>query len=65
MRDVNLLHPDLKPKALKLVELAKAKGINIVVSQTWRTKEEQDALYAQGRTRSGNKERLYFYSLQD
>ncbi|MGI6066302.1 MAG: M15 family metallopeptidase [Bacillota bacterium] len=28
--------------------------MNIVISQTWRTREEQDALYAQGRTRSGN-----------
>jgi len=54
MKDVNLLHPELKPKALRLVELAKAKGIDIVISQTWRTKAEQDALYAQGRTRSGN-----------
>jgi peptidoglycan L-alanyl-D-glutamate endopeptidase CwlK len=54
MRDVKLLHPDLQPKALRLIELAKAKGINIIITQTWRTKEEQDALYAQGRTRSGN-----------
>lgn len=54
MRDINLLHPELKTKAEKLIELAKGKGINIIISQTWRTKEEQDALYAQGRTAPGN-----------
>ena len=55
MRDINLLHPDLIPnKAQKLIELAKQKGINIIMSQTWRTKQEQDDLYAQGRTRPGN-----------
>jgi peptidoglycan L-alanyl-D-glutamate endopeptidase CwlK len=54
MKDVNLLHPLLKSKALKLLELAKDKGIKIEISQTWRTKEEQDALYAQGRTRTGS-----------
>ena len=54
MRDVNLLHPLLKSKTLQLVELAQGKGIKIEISQTWRTKEEQDALYAQGRTRAGS-----------
>jgi len=54
MRDINLLHPELRPKALKLIELAKSKGIDIVISQTWRTKAEQDALYAQGRTAPGS-----------
>lgn len=54
MRDIDLLHPDLRHKALKLVELAKTKGIEIIISQTWRTKAEQDALYAQGRTRAGS-----------
>ena len=54
MRDINLLHPELIPKAEKLIEIAKGKGINIIISQTWRTKAEQDALYAQGRTAPGN-----------
>ena len=54
MRDINLLHPDLIRKATKLIELAKAKGIDIIISQTFRSKEEQDALYAQGRTAPGN-----------
>jgi hypothetical protein len=54
MRDINMLHPELRPKAEKLIEIAKGKGINIIISQTWRTKAEQDALYAQGRTAPGN-----------
>jgi hypothetical protein len=54
MRDINLLHPDLQPKAQKLIDLAKAKGIDIIISQTLRTKEEQNDLYAQGRTKPGN-----------
>ncbi len=53
MRDINLLHPDLQPKVKKLIELCKAKGIEIIISQTWRTQAEQDALYAQGRTKAG------------
>jgi peptidoglycan L-alanyl-D-glutamate endopeptidase CwlK len=54
MADIKLLHPDLQPKAQKLIELAKAKGIDIVISQTLRTEDEQQALYAQGRTKPGN-----------
>jgi peptidoglycan L-alanyl-D-glutamate endopeptidase CwlK len=54
MRDINLLHPDLIPKAQKLIELARQKGIDIIISQTLRTKEEQNDLYAQGRTKPGN-----------
>jgi peptidoglycan L-alanyl-D-glutamate endopeptidase CwlK len=54
VRDINLLHPELKVKAEKLIEIAKGRGINIIITQTWRTKEEQDALYAQGRTTPGN-----------
>lgn len=54
MRDIELLHPDLKAIALKFIEIAKGKGINVIISQTWRTKAEQDALYAQGRTTPGS-----------
>jgi len=36
------------------MDLATAKGMKIVISQTLRTKAEQDALYAQGRTKTGN-----------
>lgn len=54
MKDINLLHPDLKPLALKLVSQCKANGIDIIITQTLRTKTEQDGLYAQGRTAPGN-----------
>jgi peptidoglycan L-alanyl-D-glutamate endopeptidase CwlK len=50
MRDLNALHPDVKKKAEKLIALAKSKlKLNIIVTSTVRTKEEQVALYAQGR----------------
>ncbi len=53
-RDVTLLHPDLIPRVTKLIKLCKTKGIEIIISQTLRTKAEQDALYSQGRTKQGN-----------
>lgn len=53
MRDINMLHPELASKAYKLIELAKAKGIDIIISQTLRNKADQDILYAKGRTTSG------------
>jgi len=52
-RDLNLLHPEAKKKALQLIQKCKEAGIDIVITQTLRTKKEQDALYAQGRTRPG------------
>lgn len=48
------LHPSLQPKAIKLIELAEAQGLAILVTQGLRTVAEQDALYAQGRTKPGN-----------
>ena len=53
-RDINLLHPSLRPKAEELIKKAKAAGYEIIITQTLRTKAEQDALYAQGRTKPGN-----------
>jgi len=52
-RDLNLLHPEAKKKALQLIQKCKEAGIDIVITQTLRTKKEQDALYAQGRTKPG------------
>ena len=53
MADIKLLYPDLQPKALKLIELAKKKGLTIVISQTLRDEEYQNGLYDQGRTKPG------------
>lgn len=52
-KDLNELHPKVKELAIKLLEECKKAGLNIKISETYRTKERQDYLYAQGRTRSG------------
>lgn len=54
MRDFSKLHPELQEKATKLVSLCAENGIAIKFSECVRTKEEQDALYAKGRTAPGN-----------
>ena len=48
-RDLNLLHPTVKAKTISLIEKCKLAGINIIITQTLRTKEEQEAFYARGR----------------
>lgn len=52
-RDISLLHPNLQIMAHELIRHCKNNGINIGISQTLRTKAEQDNLYAQGRTKPG------------
>lgn len=47
------LHPTLAAKARQLITLAFKEGINIIITQGYRSTEEQDALYAQGRTKPG------------
>lgn len=46
--------PILKDKVLKLIELAKAENVILVVTYGKRTYAEQKKLYDQGRTKSGN-----------
>ncbi|MGL4738147.1 MAG: M15 family metallopeptidase [Cellulosilyticaceae bacterium] len=53
-RDLNELHPKVKELAEKLIAACEQEGIKIGVSETYRTKERQDYLYEQGRTRPGN-----------
>ena len=53
MNDINRLHPELKVLCLKHIDLCKKNGIEIVITQTFRTKAEQDAIYAKGRTAPG------------
>lgn len=53
---IDLMHPKLKAELLEqylTINSKLAKGIRLRFSQTLRTIEEQDALYAQGRTKSG------------
>ncbi len=47
------LHPKVQPYARALVQQAKAQNINIKVTSGTRTYDEQNALYAQGRTKPG------------
>ena len=53
-RDINLLHPKIKQLAGKLKAECEKAGLPILITETWRTKTEQDALYAKGRTKTGN-----------
>lgn len=55
MRDITLCHPRLQALAAKLVEECNKQGLKIAIGETYRTVAEQDALYAQGRTKPGNK----------
>ena len=54
MRDIKALHPRLQVKLEELQEKCSAQGITINISECLRTVAEQDALYAQGRTKAGN-----------
>ena len=53
MRDITLCHPRLQVLAGKLVDECNQQGLKIKIGETLRTKAEQDALYAQGRTKPG------------
>lgn len=53
MRDIKALHPDLQKKYAQLIKLCSKRGITIGVAECLRTKAEQDALYAKGRTAPG------------
>ncbi|MCB5189560.1 M15 family metallopeptidase [Methylobacillus arboreus] len=53
-KQIATLLPEVRPLARALIEKAAAAGINIKVISGLRTYEEQDALYAQGRSAPGN-----------
>jgi peptidoglycan L-alanyl-D-glutamate endopeptidase CwlK len=48
------LHPIVAAKAKQFIALAEAEGIEILITSTLRTFEEQAELFAIGRTRPGN-----------
>ena len=54
MRDIALCHPRLQGLAAKMMEECNKQGLKIAIGETLRTTAEQDALYAQGRTRPGS-----------
>lgn len=47
------VHPLVATKARQLIEQAYREGINVIITQGLRTVEEQNELYAQGRTKPG------------
>lgn len=53
-RDISLLHPELRDICREFLAACKAQGLIVGVSQTYRTRSEQEALYAQGRTAPGS-----------
>ena len=52
-KNLNDLHPTLQPLATQFLDACAMHSIKAVIVQTWRTPQEQDALYAQGRTAGG------------
>jgi peptidoglycan L-alanyl-D-glutamate endopeptidase CwlK len=54
-RKIDDLHPIVLKKCLDLIHECKDKGIDLIITSTYRDAECQNALYAQGRTKPGNK----------
>lgn len=49
------LHPDLQPLCAEFLDGCKNVGLDVRLLFTYRTPAEQDALYAQGRTKPGKR----------
>ncbi|UJB33764.1 M15 family metallopeptidase [Chromobacterium sp. Beijing] len=54
-RRIEDLHPALQPLCRQFLERCQAAGLDILITCTWRSGQEQDQLYAQGRTAPGAK----------
>lgn len=54
MRGIEHLTPETRVLAQKLVTKCEERGLHIKITDTLRTKQEQDELYALGRTKSGS-----------
>lgn len=52
-RRIEDLHPDLQPLATLFVDRCRDRLVDVLIVCTYRSGEEQDALYAQGRTTQG------------
>ncbi len=48
------LHPIIAEKRDRLIQLASAKGLDIIITDGFRSQDEQDELHAQGRSAPGN-----------
>ncbi|AXT47735.1 M15 family metallopeptidase [Chromobacterium rhizoryzae] len=54
-RRIEDLHPALQTLCRQFMERCQAAGLDILITCTWRSGQEQDQLYAQGRTAPGAK----------
>lgn len=54
MKDITLCHPRLQVLAARLIAECGRQGLSIKIGETMRTVEEQDALYALGRSKPGD-----------
>ena len=52
-RKLSDLHPDVRERVDRFLDAAADEGIEVLVTCTWRSGQEQDILYAQGRTTKG------------
>lgn len=48
------LHPDLQPIATAMLEHLKKQGLDVIITCTYRSFQEQETLWQQGRTRLGD-----------
>ena len=55
IRDVAELTDNAKAACELFLEECKRQGLNVLITETYRSQERQDYLYAQGRTRAGKK----------
>lgn len=53
-RDIHRLRPDVAANCRKWLERCGAAGLNVLITNTVRDQEYQEALYAQGRTKPGS-----------
>lgn len=52
-RKLSDLHPEVRAMCEQFLDECEAAGIDVLITSTWRSNSEQDALYAQGRTKPG------------
>lgn len=53
MKDISLLLPKVQVMAKTFIDKCNAQGIKVGITSTYRSIQEQDAIYAQGRTTAG------------
>lgn len=54
-RDISELTPKAQKACNLFLEECKRQGLNVLITETYRSQERQNYLYEQGRTRAGNK----------